>query len=198
MSTSTPMVDRAQPAQAKMADAARTGEVVEAVEANGEDLLRYFARRIDRREDAADLLGETFLVVWRRAAELPSGDDEARMWMFGIARRVLSTYHRGRGRRLDLADRLRGELAVAPSAAGQDGLPIQTNRDLSEFVRSLIQDLDPRDREIVTLVHWERMPLAAIAELIGMKPSTVRTRYARAREALRGALTDSGDLPGRD
>jgi RNA polymerase sigma-70 factor, ECF subfamily len=194
MSASVPMVDSVQAARTEVAGAAKTGAVIEAVEANGEVLLRYFTRRVDHREDAADLLGETLLVVWRRAAQLPSGEDEARMWMFGIARRVLLTHNRGQGRKLALADKLRGELAVASSAAGVDGRPVLGGGDLREFVRSLIRDLDPLDQEIVALAHWERMPLADIAALIGMKQSTVRTRYARARESLRVALTEAGDL----
>jgi RNA polymerase sigma-70 factor (ECF subfamily) len=61
-----------------------------AVEGNGADLLAYFSRRVTPVEDAADLLADTLMAVWRRVADLPADGTGARMWMFGVARRVCS------------------------------------------------------------------------------------------------------------
>ncbi|MCW3017458.1 MAG: subfamily polymerase sigma-24 subunit, partial [Solirubrobacterales bacterium] len=44
------------------------------------DLLAYALRRVDRAEDAADIVAETFLVAWRRLDDVPAGD-EARLWL---------------------------------------------------------------------------------------------------------------------
>lgn len=62
------------------------------------NILAYFSHRVTRKADAADLLGETLLVLWRRADSIPDDDAERRMWMFGIARKVLATYHRAKNR----------------------------------------------------------------------------------------------------
>jgi RNA polymerase sigma-70 factor, ECF subfamily len=59
-------------------------------------------------------MAETFLTSWRRLEEVPPGP-EARLWLYGVARRVLANHHRGQRRRSALADRLRGELAVGYS-----------------------------------------------------------------------------------
>lgn len=168
--------------------------VTDAVEANGEALLRYFTRRVDQPEDAADLLAETLLAVWRKAKHLPTDTTEARMWMFGVARNVLTTHRRGHGRRLALAERLRTDMATRHHSARADGRAGSDADDLKDHVRALISDLDPRDQEIVTLVHWEQMSLAEVATLTGTRPSTVRSRYARARDRLRATLQTSGDL----
>lgn len=59
-----------------------------------EPLLAYALRRVAHPEDAADVVAETFLVAWRRRHDIPA-DDEARLWLYGVARRVLANHHRG-------------------------------------------------------------------------------------------------------
>ena len=82
------------------------------------DLLAYALRRVDRPEDAADVVAETFLVAWRRLDDVPPGE-QARLWLYGVARRQLANQRRGQLRRSQLADRLRAELpaAMATTAA---------------------------------------------------------------------------------
>lgn len=66
-------------------------------------LLAYFARRVTPVEDAADLLGDTLVIVWRRQSSIPGDETRARMWLYGVARKVLSTHRRSTGRRHALA-----------------------------------------------------------------------------------------------
>lgn len=152
--------------------------VTAALRASSDDLLAYLQRRAGF-DDAPDLLGETMVVVWRRVDDLPIDPERARMWLFGIARTVLLNHARGQRRRWALADRIRcagGEGATAPPS------------DEGAEVRDAIDRLDPGSRELVRLVHWERMTLAQAAELLGVPDSTARTRYARAKDRLRAAL----------
>ena len=130
-------------------------------------------------DDAPDLLGETMVVAWRRIADLPSDDERARMWLFGIARGTLLNHARGERRRWALADRIRGDRApdaVAPPS------------DHGAEVRDAIDRLDPDLGELIRLVHWERLSLVDAAELLGIPASTARGRYQRAKEDLRSAL----------
>ena len=151
----------------------------EVVELHGSDVLAYLTRRVSNREDAADLLGETLLVLARKKAQLPRDSTEARMWMFGIARNVLLTYHRGVRKRGELVDRLRDSLR-----------DVETTEidDLAIRLKLLLADLDPRNLEIITLHHWEGFTLAEVARVMKLNASTVRTRYERARAALKAAL----------
>jgi RNA polymerase sigma-70 factor (ECF subfamily) len=50
--------------------------------AHAPGLLAYFTRRVQQRDDAADLLGETMLVLWRRVADVPSDEQAARLWLY--------------------------------------------------------------------------------------------------------------------
>src|SRR4051812_28379725 len=73
-------------------------------------LLGYVLRRVASREDAADVVADTFGGGGGGTDDVPAGE-EARLWLFGVARRVLSNQARGNVRRSRLADRLRAELA---------------------------------------------------------------------------------------
>ena len=162
-------------------DAARIAALAEREAAS---LLAYFERRVEAREDAADLLGETLLVIWRRAASVPHADDQALMWVFGVARRVLSGYRRSRRRHLALAERLRDQLAVRP--AGDDAV--------AESVRAAVRTLPEGDRELIGLVHWEGFALHEAADILGVRAGAARMRYRRARTRLAAVLARSGDV----
>jgi hypothetical protein len=58
----------------------------------------------------------TFTIAWHRADDMPPGD-EARVWLYGVARRVLANHLRGERRHLIKAAVLRDELAAAPAVA---------------------------------------------------------------------------------
>lgn len=150
------------------------GRVAAIAEREAASLLAYFERRVDVREDAADLVGETLLVLWRRASSVPEADDEARMWLFGVARRVLGGHRRTRRRRTALAERLRAELMVA--SVSEDAA--------AEVVRAAVRALPEKDRELIGLVHWEGFALHEAAGILGIRAGTARMRYRRARERL--------------
>ena len=140
------------------------------------DLLAYFVRRVEPRDDAADCLSETLLVIWRRRASIPTDPDALRPWAFGVAQRVLSNQRRGRVRQGRLAEALRSEVRASP--------PPPVDGRLHEALATL----SARDRELVMLVAWEGFGVAEAGALVGLRPGAARTRYSRARARLREAL----------
>ncbi|WP_250006744.1 RNA polymerase sigma factor [Actinoplanes sp. M2I2] len=150
---------------------------------NFEPLLAYAVRRVDHPEDAADVVAETFLIAWRRGADLPGGD-ETRLWLYGVARRVLANQHRGGRRRERLAARLRERLAavvVTDPAA-------EASRRVT--VHAALARLGEVDREVLRLTAWEGLEPREIAEVLGVSAAAVRTRLTRARSRLRDLLGD--------
>jgi RNA polymerase sigma-70 factor (ECF subfamily) len=148
---------------------------------NSRDILAYAVRRTENSEDASDVVAETFLVAWRRGKDVPAGD-EARLWLFGVARRVLSNQQRGERRRTRLAGRLQTELSVA-----LDSVPEPEAE--SEVMRALDQ-LQPNDREVLLLAGWEELEIAQIAQVIGVTAVAARSRLHRARRRLEKVMTD--------
>ena len=162
------------------------------LEATAPDLLRYLVRRVLPREDAADVLNETLLVAWRRRTDCPGDDEAARMWLFGIARRTLATHRRSRGRATGLTQRLREELG-SPTTALTAGYPGDDASERAREVREAIVALPARQRELVRLVHWDGFSLTDAAQVAGMRASTARTHYQRARRALADVLGEPAD-----
>ncbi len=79
---------------------------------HGRAVLAYAVRRSIDAQDGADVVAETFLVAWRRLDDVPPGE-AARLWLYGVARRVLANRQRSERRRERLAERLRRELPAA-------------------------------------------------------------------------------------
>jgi RNA polymerase sigma factor (sigma-70 family) len=145
---------------------------------HGREILAYALRRLDDPEDAADVLAETFLVAWRRLAEVPSGS-EARPWLYGVARNVSANQRRGLHRRERLGERLRGELSQAP---------IHPDDGPDAKVLDALERLDSADQEILRLTAWEELTPAEAAAALGISRIAARSRLHRARRRLRAEL----------
>lgn len=146
-------------------------------------VLDYFHRRCPSAEDAADLLGDTLVVVWRRRADIPSDPTQARMWLFGVARKVLNGNRRSRRRSSALTTRL-GDLLTTVAETPHD--------DEGAQIRRWITTLSKLDQEIVTLVYWEGFTLEETAQILDAKPGTIRSRHSRARARLRSMALEAG------
>lgn len=157
---------------------ARADRTIVLLEETARDLLRYFERRVGL-DDAPDALSETMTTAWRRESSMPASNDEARLWVFGIARNVVLNVQRGRRRRTLLGDRLRR--AVDPI----DTVAPPSDSDLD--VRAAINSLDTELAELVRLVHWDGFALSEAARILDVPASTARSRYQKAKREL-GAL----------
>jgi RNA polymerase sigma factor (sigma-70 family) len=148
--------------------------------AHSRAVLGYLARRCEVREDAADLLAETFLVAWRRLDDVPQPPAD-RPWLFAVAGHVLANHHRGLRRRGRATRALRDQLGdlVVPEP------PIEVLA-----VREALAKLAPIDREVLTLAAWEGLTTREIARALDLTETAVSTRQSRARAKLRQLLDD--------
>lgn len=151
----------------------------DALREHGADLLRYLQRRSP--DTAADLLGETMLVAWRRKKDAPVAAAELRLWLFGVARMTLRGGARDSARRLRLVERVSALASV----------PEDSDEALALDVRAAIAALPSRQRELVELVHWEGLTLVEASQVMGIRDSTARSHYAKARRALEVTLASS-------
>ena len=142
-------------------------------DANYHHLLGYALRRTATREDAEDVVAETFLTAWRRLERLPDGDG-ARPWLYGIARKVLANQRRGDVRRARLK-RLVSDFAVQQ--------PSDTADEVATVAAAFVR-LSDDDREVLALTAWEELDAGEIATVLGCSRNAARIRLHRARRRL--------------
>ncbi len=152
-------------------------------------VLGYALRRVDDPEDAADVVSETFVVLWRRLDEAPP-PEQIRPWLYGVARRVLANQRRSRRRRAELDQRLRRELA----ALGQTVVRSPEGADTTA-VAAAFAALPERDREVLALTGWEGLNGDELAVALRCSRGTARVRLHRARGRFAKELTKHGVDP---
>lgn len=145
-------------------------------------ILAFAVRRTSDPEAAADIVADTFLVAWRRLESVPDGR-ETRLWLYGVARRVLANHDRSARRRQRLADRLAQELSSA--------LHDVWSGDEGGAVTDALMTLGAEDQDVLRLAAWEQLGSGEIATVLGVSTVAARSRLHRARRRLRAALEDS-------
>ena len=148
--------------------------------------LGNFLRRVDSAPDAADLLAETYLIAWRKIDTVPA-DETARLWLYGVARRVASHYHRHERVEQCLAEALPRRSPTQCGSVRTDG-----EMPFGEVIATSIERLNPTDREIIELSAWEQFTPTEIANVIGMNSGAIRVRLHRIRNVIRTDLLGAG------
>lgn len=142
-----------------------------------DDVLRYGFRRLGDRGDAEELTQETFAVLWRRRAEVR---EPVRPWLYGVARNLLANEWRARDRRPLLVGL--DDTEPAGGAGRTDGVDA-----VIDVVRAMAT-LTDADREVLSLVGWEALPMREVAIALRCTTMTATVRLFRARRRLLAAL----------
>jgi RNA polymerase sigma-70 factor (ECF subfamily) len=145
-------------------------------EAHTPAVLAYALRRTSR-EDAADVVAETFLVTWRRLDDVD--ERSALPWLYAVARRVLLSQQRATRRQLAIAERFAAGLPEASEIASG-----------SPRVLDALAALSEAEREVLMLTAWEELSSSDAAKVLGCSATAYRIRLHRARKRLRERLED--------
>lgn len=164
--------------------------------------------RLSGRVDAADVLQEAFLEACKRLTRyLDHPSVAVFVWLRGIALDTLIHVHRRHlaqmrdaGREvslhvrqaphvssISLAGWLIADLTSPSRAAMRD--------EVTATIEKLIDAMDPIDREVLILRHFEQLTNDEVASIIGVKKAAASRRYMRALKRLREALET---VPGFD
>lgn len=153
-------------------------------------VLAYVIRRMTGREDAADVVAETYVTAWRKFDVVPQ-DDTAVLWLYAVARRMMANHRRGSQRRDNLVERLSGHIQLSMAA-----LPQREPGD--DSLKAALGRLRPGDREVLLMVAWEQLDRDEIATVLGCSRTAVRVRLHRARARHATELTNAvSDTPDR-
>jgi RNA polymerase sigma-70 factor, ECF subfamily len=164
-------------------------------------------RRLQSRIDASDVIQEAYVDVVTRLEEyLTKPDYPLFLWLRLIVGERLVKLHRHhlgaqmRDAGLEVSI-YRGALPEASSAAlaarllGKHTSPTQAAERAERMMRlqEALNTLDPMDREVLSLRHFEEMSLAETALTFGIQESAAAKRYVRALKRLKAILAN---IPG--
>lgn len=137
-------------------------------------------RDVDRAKDAVQ---QAYLLAWR---ELPRLRDVERfqVWLYRLL--VNACYEEARRHRR-WSTRVSALPLEGPTAA--DSIASVVERDALE--RAFAQ-LSPEHRAVFVMHHYAGMPLATIAEVVGVPMGTVKSRLYNSTRNLRAALAIDG------
>jgi RNA polymerase sigma-70 factor (ECF subfamily) len=164
-------------------------------------------RRLQGRVDPSDVLQEAYLDVAHRAAEYAANPTMPLfLWLrfltgqrlLQIHRQHLGTKMRDAGQEVSL---YRGALPQASSVSlAAQLLGRMTSPSLAAIraemqvrLQDALNGMDPMDREVLTLRHFEELSNAETAAVLGLQKSAASNRYIRALKRLREVLSS---IPG--
>lgn len=139
-------------------------------------LLRSAWAMTGSRAVAEDVVQDCFANAWKYRNQLRKAE-LARAWLFRIMRHNALRHLVPAQRTPDDQEASRDE--PAPDAGLDDRLDV---------VKALTR-IAPIHREVLVLYYFDDMPTAQMAEALEIAPGTVLSRLARAREALKAAMT---------
>jgi len=148
-------------------------------EAYSAAITRFCAALVGSRDDAEELLQETFIEALR-ALPRYRAESTVRAWLLGIARRLCIRHLRRRDRRAGLLRRWFRPPEPAAPMAGATGLEARLGLELAR--------LAPNLREAVLLRYQAGLEGADLAAALGVRPDAARKRVSLGIAALRAAM----------
>jgi len=169
------------------------------VDAHGGRIYGLGLRICGNAQDAEDLVQETFLRAYRHWHQFEGRSDPA-TWLYAIAVRTCRRMHRRRSGEPAKIESLTallpaGEATVPAVGERGDQLDAQVRREARETVEQSIAGLPATFRLPLVLKEIADFSLAEIADVLGIKEATAKTRVHRGRLMLRKAL--AARLPSR-
>jgi RNA polymerase sigma-70 factor (ECF subfamily) len=138
-------------------------------------LFRFAYRLTGSVADAEDIVQECFLSLLSKGCTYDPKRTPIRTYLFGIVRN-------------QSLKRLRkstfGENRTPPRSPESEVL----RNEMEDAVGRAVMELPEVQREVLLLAHYEQMPLAEIAQVLGVELGAAKSRLQRARASLKETL----------
>jgi RNA polymerase sigma-70 factor, ECF subfamily len=151
-----------------------------------------YARWMDA-DLAMDVTQEAFLRLWKH---WEAGESEEiqnpRAWLLRVARNLAEDYSKSAFRRngTQPPELLNGVHSRQP-------MPVELleREELFGQLRSILEELSPADRDILTLRYALDYDSNAIAEIMGVNVTAIHMRLSRARQRVAERFTETSEKP---
>jgi len=146
-------------------------------------LYGYIFSLLGDHHRAADVLQETNLVLWRKAAEFRPGADFI-PWAFAIARfQVMANLRDKKRDREELMDPELAELL-----ADEAQMQAEQFEDLRVALRNCVAKLPDHSRELVNLRYFRKHSIEKLAKVTERGLSAIKVALMRVRRGLRTCI----------
>ena len=146
-------------------------------------LLSLAGRLLGETSEAEDVAQEAMIRAWRQAASWRPGPAKFDTWLHRVTLNLC--YDRLRRRREVVMDTPPEQTDEGP--APDRGLEA---RDVGRRVAAAMRALPDRQREAVTLCHYQELTNIEAAATMGISVEALESLLSRGRRALRAALSD--------
>jgi RNA polymerase sigma-70 factor (ECF subfamily) len=136
----------------------------------------YLVRLTDDHQLAEEVLQDTFLAVWNGAAF--SGRSRVRTWLIGVASRQAGRHLRRRPPWL-----LLGRAVDRPCPEPSPEYLLEAT-ELRRLLRDQLGQLTRKQREVLLLAFDQQLTHPEIAQVLGIRLGTVKSRLHGAKKAL--------------
>ena len=182
-------------------------DLVVALQECREKLKRCIRARLDvrlrSRLDESDVVQEVCLEAHRRFPEVSAqGSIQIFPWLRSLTLQRVSQLHRyyfgtqSRDATLDeYFDQERSGVLARQLMSDDDSPSIIAIRgELTTVVKSVLEQMDPIDRDVIAMRHFEMLSNDEVAEVTGLTKAGASNRYVRAMMRLRDAMRAFGPL----
>lgn len=162
-------------------------------------LLYTLALRIlGNRDEAAELVQDVYLEVWRKVARYDVGRGSPLAWLVTLTRsRAIDRLRARAARRQQHTDTLDGPTAARVPDFGPSPFETQADQELRLLVGQAMGALPPAQQQALELAYYEGLSHTEIATRLNQPLGTVKTRIKLGMSKLRDTLRtcwDHGDV----
>jgi RNA polymerase sigma-70 factor, ECF subfamily len=159
------------------ADDERQDQFIRLFTANGPAIRGFVRSLVPTRDDAAEVMQEVAVVLWRKFAEV--GEDDFRRWAFGVARLQVLTWKRDKAR-----DRHVFRSDVIELLADQSNESADALEEQRDALETCLKKLPTRRRALVLQAYTPGVKINDLASRMGRTPMALYKELQRIREAL--------------
>lgn len=161
----------------------------ELIERKTGSLVKLISRMVGDVEEARDIVQVTFVRLWEHRARF-----DARWapntWIYRIATNLAIDFLRSRASRQKTTEPLRMHVLHAEDGRHRNQVAQIHAEEVSAIFQELASELSEQQRLVFLLREIEDLPSKEVAEIVGVRESTVRNHLFNARRELRRRLLE--------
>ncbi len=160
----------------------------------GKKILNYIFRLTGSREEAEDLMQDTFVLAFKNLDSLKE-NAKFQSWLFRIAQNNVFQKYRGKTPQIESID---AHDTSGESSSGITELATPTkgpedkvlSAELEKIVQRAINELPEKYRQVFVLSAVQRLSYQEIAEIVGRSLASVKSDIHRARVEVRDKIKE--------